>query len=86
MGRIDNKWSARQRALDYMIKRTMIGGFALVAVPAEYKVAGVQTFTSLNSTANVTMHTLTEAQRGISEDLRVPSCLRFGNWEQILTN
>jgi hypothetical protein len=30
--------------LDYVIKGMMIGGFALVAVPAEYKVTGVQTF------------------------------------------
>ena len=30
--------------LDYMIKGMMIGGFALIAVPAEYRVTGVQTF------------------------------------------
>ena len=30
--------------LDYMIKGMMIGGFALVAFPAEYKVTGVKTF------------------------------------------
>jgi hypothetical protein len=30
--------------LDYIIKGMMIGGFALVAVPAEYRVTGVQTF------------------------------------------
>jgi len=30
--------------LDYVIKGMMIGGFALVAVPAEYRVTGVQTF------------------------------------------
>ncbi len=30
--------------LDYMIKGMMIGGFALVAVPAEYRVTGVKTF------------------------------------------
>lgn len=30
--------------LDYMIKGMMIGGFALVAVPVEYEVTGVQTF------------------------------------------
>jgi hypothetical protein len=30
--------------LDYMIKGMMIGGFALVATPAEYRVTGVQTF------------------------------------------
>jgi hypothetical protein len=30
--------------LDYVIQGVMIGGFALVAVPAEYKVTGVQTF------------------------------------------
>ena len=30
--------------LDYMIQGMMIGGFALVAVPAEYKVSGVKTF------------------------------------------
>jgi len=29
--------------LDYLIKDMMIGGFALVAVPAEYRVTGVQT-------------------------------------------
>ncbi len=31
-------------ALDYVIQGVMIGGFALVAVPAEYRVTGVQTF------------------------------------------
>ena len=30
--------------LDYMIDGAMIGGFALVAVPAEYRVTGVNTF------------------------------------------
>ena len=30
--------------LDYMIGGAMIGGFALVAVPAEYRVTGVKTF------------------------------------------
>jgi hypothetical protein len=30
--------------LDYIIKGMMIGGFALIAVPAEYEVTGVQTF------------------------------------------
>lgn len=30
--------------LDYMIEGVMIGGFALVAWPAEYRVTGVQTF------------------------------------------
>jgi hypothetical protein len=30
--------------IDYVIKGMMIGGFALVAVPAEYRVTGVQTF------------------------------------------
>ena len=30
--------------LDYVIKGAMIGGFALVAWPAEYRVTGVQTF------------------------------------------
>src|SRR3954454_3815174 len=30
--------------LDYMIQDIMIGGFALVAVPAEYRVTGVKTF------------------------------------------
>ena len=30
--------------LDYIIKGMMIGGFALVAVPAEYRLTGVQTF------------------------------------------
>ncbi len=30
--------------LDYVIQGAMIGGFALVAVPAEYRVTGVQTF------------------------------------------
>src|SRR5579863_7870435 len=31
-------------ALDYVVKSKMIGGFALVAWPAEYGVSGVQTF------------------------------------------
>jgi hypothetical protein len=30
--------------LDYLIEGVMIGGFALVAVPAEYRVTGVKTF------------------------------------------
>lgn len=30
--------------LDYLVKGIMIGGFALVAVPAEYRVTGVKTF------------------------------------------
>lgn len=30
--------------LDYVVKGIMIGGFALVAVPAEYRVTGVKTF------------------------------------------
>ena len=30
--------------LDYLIQDAMIGGFALVAVPAEYRVTGVKTF------------------------------------------
>ena len=30
--------------LDYVIEGVMIGGFALVAVPAEYRVTGVKTF------------------------------------------
>jgi hypothetical protein len=30
--------------LDYVIKGVMIGGFALVAAPAEYRVTGVKTF------------------------------------------
>ena len=31
-------------AIDYVIQGAMIGGFALVAVPAEYRVTGVKTF------------------------------------------
>jgi len=30
--------------LDYVINGIMIGGFALAAVPAEYRVTGVKTF------------------------------------------
>jgi hypothetical protein len=30
--------------LDYVIEGVMIGGFALVASPAEYRVTGVKTF------------------------------------------
>ncbi len=30
--------------LDYIVKGMMIGGFALIAVPADYRVTGVQTF------------------------------------------
>jgi hypothetical protein len=30
--------------MDFVVKGTMIGGFALVAAPAEYKVTGVRTF------------------------------------------
>ena len=36
--------SARLGQLDYVIGGAMIGGFALVAYPAEYRVTGVQTF------------------------------------------
>jgi len=36
--------AARLGELDYVINGAMIGGFALVAFPAEYKVTGVQTF------------------------------------------
>ena len=31
-------------AMDYVVKGVMIGGFALVAAPAEYRVTGVKTF------------------------------------------
>jgi len=31
-------------AMDYVVKDVMIGGFALVAAPAEYRVTGVKTF------------------------------------------
>jgi len=36
--------AARLGQLDYVIHGVMIGGFALVAVPAEYRVTGVKTF------------------------------------------
>jgi hypothetical protein len=36
--------AARLGQLDYVIEGVMIGGFALVAVPAEYRVTGVTTF------------------------------------------
>jgi hypothetical protein len=36
--------AARLGQLDYLINGIMIGGFALVAVPAEYRVTGVKTF------------------------------------------
>lgn len=36
--------AARLGQLDYVIEGIMIGGFALVAVPAEYRVTGVKTF------------------------------------------
>jgi hypothetical protein len=36
--------SARLGQMDYMVEGAMIGGFALVAWPAEYRVTGVQTF------------------------------------------
>ena len=36
--------AARLGEIDYMIKGAMIGGFALIATPAEYGVTGVQTF------------------------------------------
>lgn len=36
--------NAQLGRLDYLIQGVMIGGFALVAVPAEYRVTGVQTF------------------------------------------
>jgi len=37
--------AARLGRLDYVVDGIMIGGFALVAVPAEYRVTGVKTFT-----------------------------------------
>jgi len=36
--------AAPNGAIDYVIEGVMIGGFALVAVPAEYRVTGVKTF------------------------------------------
>ena len=36
--------AARLGELDYVINGVMIGGFALVAVPVEYRVTGVKTF------------------------------------------
>src|SRR5829696_2957463 len=36
--------AARLGELDYMVKGAMIGGFALIAVPATYQVTGVKTF------------------------------------------
>jgi hypothetical protein len=36
--------AARLGAMDYVVNGAMIGGFALVAVPAEYRVTGVKTF------------------------------------------
>ena len=36
--------AARMGRLDYVIEGIMIGGFALAAVPAEYRVTGVKTF------------------------------------------
>jgi hypothetical protein len=36
--------AARLGQMDYMVEGAMIGGFALVAWPAEYRVTGVQTF------------------------------------------
>jgi hypothetical protein len=36
--------AARLGQLDYVINGIMIGGFALVATPAEYRVTGVKTF------------------------------------------
>ncbi len=36
--------AARLGQMDYVIKGVMIGGFALVAAPAEYEVTGIKTF------------------------------------------
>ena len=36
--------AAPNGAINYVIEGIMIGGFALVAVPAEYRVTGVKTF------------------------------------------
>lgn len=36
--------AARMGELDYVIRGIMIGGFALIAVPAEYGVSGIKTF------------------------------------------
>jgi hypothetical protein len=36
--------AAPNGAINYVIEGVMIGGFALVAVPAEYRVTGVKTF------------------------------------------
>ena len=35
---------AQGGALDYVVKGKMIGGFALIAYPAEYGVSGIKTF------------------------------------------
>jgi hypothetical protein len=36
--------NARLGKLDYVVEGAMIGGFALVAWPAQYRVTGVETF------------------------------------------
>jgi hypothetical protein len=36
--------AARLGEMDYLVNGAMIGGFALIAVPAEYRVTGVKTF------------------------------------------
>jgi hypothetical protein len=36
--------AAPMGAMDFMVEKAMIGGFALVAAPAQYRVTGVKTF------------------------------------------
>ena len=48
-GTISNSWTGRDPAarlgrLNYFVEGVMIGGFAIVAWPADYRVTGVQTF------------------------------------------
>lgn len=53
--------------MDYVVKGTMIGGFALMAAPAEYRVTGVKTFIVSNDGVvyqkDLGPHTLEEFQK-----------------------
>jgi hypothetical protein len=54
--------------MDYVVKGVMIGGFALAATPAEYRVTGVKTFIVSNDGVVYEKDLGTEHARRIQED------------------
>src|SRR5690606_14931642 len=61
--------SAPGRSLDYIVRGKMIGGFALVAYPAEYGNSGVMTFL-VNHRGVVYQKDLGPRTRTIAESMR----------------